>query len=292
MPSPVIDAIEISHYLELLFPDPPAEAWLVVSWPDGSRQLLSRWFRSPEKDQAVRFLARQARRTNMYVGLGLRHPACAADEHSRGTSEEVYAIGGLWIEFDHSKGVHTSRYLPTPDELLVFIQELPFSFSLLIDSSGGYHGYLLLKELWLLDTPEEHQAAALLLRRFQRTIQARAADRGWKVDTTADLARVLRPGGTLNHKSGTPQAVTILHEDAVRYNPTDLADAPWMATIEDTYTPATRNGNFPPTQLTTDRGRLRLAAPLPRGCGNAARARVVQHARHCWPDGGRRDDRA
>ncbi len=72
---------------------------------------------------------------------------------------------------------------------------------------------------------------------------------GWKVDSTADLARVLRPAGTLNHKSGHPKLVTILHEDAIRYNPSDIADASWLATIEDTYTPSTDNGHFPPTQL-------------------------------------------
>ena len=53
----------------------------------------------------------------------------------------------------------------------------------------------------------------------------------------------------LNHKSGTPKPVTILHEDASRYNPSDIADAPWLAAIEDTYTPSTDNGHFPPTQL-------------------------------------------
>lgn len=247
--TPAIDTIEIGHYLGLLFPDPPADAWLVVSWVDSARQFLSQWFRSPETDQAIQFLGSQAPRHDVYIALGLRHPDCTPEPATRGTSDQVYAISGLWIEFDHNAGAHASLDLPTPAELLTFIEDLPFHFSLLVDSTGGYHGYCLFKELWRLDTPEEHQAATLLLRRFQRTSQARAAERGWKVDTTSDLARVLRPSGTLNHKSGTPKPVTILHEDAIRYNPSDLADAPWLATIEDTYTPSARNGRFPPTPL-------------------------------------------
>src|SRR5262249_15629249 len=112
-------------------------------------------------------------------------------------------------------------------------------------------GYLLFKELWVLDTPDEHQAAALLLRRFQRTIQEQAAMQGWKVDNTADLARVLRPAGTLNHKSGTPKLVTILHEDVTRYNPGNIEDAPWLAVIEDTYTiPLPQDGS--PTRARLD----------------------------------------
>jgi putative DNA primase/helicase len=187
----------------------------------------------------------------MYVGVGLRHPDCTPTPDIRGASEDVYALGGLWIELDHSAGVHAAQNLPTPQALLAFIEALPFRFSLLVDSGGGYHGYVLFKELWLLDTAEEHQTAALLLRRFQRTIQARAAEQGWKVDSTADLARVLRPAGTLNHKSGTPRPVTILHEDGVRYNPSDIADAPWLGTIDDMYVPASgpANGQFTPTQL-------------------------------------------
>ena len=89
-----------------------------------------------------------------------------------------------------------------------FLESLPFQMSLLIDSTGGFHGHLLFKELWILDTPQQHAAAALLLRRLQRTIQIAALARGWHVDSTADLARVLRCAGSFNFKSGTPQLVT------------------------------------------------------------------------------------
>ena len=249
MSTPQTDSQEVQRYIEMLYPDPPLDAWLVVSWLVSKDDFRSQWFRVAQRDDAARFIVQQAQHSNVYLGLGLRHPDCSADPGTRGTSQDVLAIGGVWIELDHNAGVHAAPHLPTPDELLAFIEALPFSFSLLVDSTGGYHGYLLFKELWILDTPEERQQAALLLRRFQRTIQAQAAAHGWKVDGTADLARVLRPAGTLNHKSGTPRPVTFLHEDAARYNPSDIADAPWLATIEDTYTPSSAHGNFPPAQL-------------------------------------------
>ena len=75
---------------------------------------------------------------------------------------------------------------------------------------------MLFKELWVLDTAAERAQAALLLRRLQRTIQIAALAHGWKVDTTADLARVLRPAGTFNFKSGTPQLVTICEDTGIR----------------------------------------------------------------------------
>ena len=127
--------------------------------------------------------------------------------------------------------MHAARNLPSPEELLTFIGELPFRFSLLIDSTGGYHGYILFKELWILNTSEERQQAALLLRRFQRTIQTQAAAHGWKVDSTADLARVLRPPGTSNHKSEIPKPVTIAHEDGIRYNPVTSQTYPGLSPL-------------------------------------------------------------
>jgi phage/plasmid-associated DNA primase len=249
MISQPIDTLELQRYLNQLYPDPPPDAWQVVSWLVAKDVLRSQWFRVAQRDDAARFIVQQAQHYDVYIGLGLRHPHCSAYPGTRGTSQDIYAISGLWIEFDHKGGVHTAQYLPTPEELRAFIRSLPFRFSLLVDSTGGHHGYALFKEPWILDTPVEQEAAALLLQRFQRTIQAQAAEHGWKIDYTADLARVLRPAGTLNHKSGTPRLVTILHEDAIRYNPSELADAPWLATIEDTYTPSVGNGEFPATRL-------------------------------------------
>jgi putative DNA primase/helicase len=238
---------EVQRYFELLYPNPPDDALLVLSNLN-NRRWYSQWFRIAQSADAAVSASRLAGCYNVYTGIGLRHPDCTPAVDKRGGSADVYALPGLWIELDHNAGVHTAKNLPTPEELLAFIETLPFRFSLLVDSTGGYHAYLLFKELWVLDTPAERDAATLLLQRFQRTIQAQAAAQGWKVDSTADLARVLRPAGTLNHKSGTPKRVTILHEDAIRYNPSDIADAPWLATIEHDDTSSTSHGDFPPAR--------------------------------------------
>jgi hypothetical protein len=237
----------IQDSLTLFWPDPPEDVWLVVSWTDASKTFPSAWFRYRDLAQAVTFLEEKSREFNTYVGMGLRHATCQPG--GRGTNDDVAAIGGLWIEFDDSRGVHTAKNLPTAYQLAKFIKDLPFEFSLLIDSTGGLHGHLLFKEVWVLNTPTEHAAASLLLRRLQRTIQIAALAQGWKVDTTADLARVLRPAGTFNYKSGTPQPVTIAETHPIRYNPGDLADAPWLAEVVDTYTPPTGSGDFADAHL-------------------------------------------
>jgi hypothetical protein len=237
----------IQESLALFWPDPPDDLWIVVSWVDPLKGFCSQWVRAGDLDQAVVVLEEKSQQYDTYVGMGLRHAAC--HPVGRGTSADVAAIGGLWLETDHAGGVHSARQLPTPFQLMKFLESLPFQFSLLIESTGGFHGDLLFKELWILDTPEEQAAAALLLRRLQRTVQIAALARGWHVDTTADLARVLRPAGTFNHKSGTPQLVTIAEETEVRYNPSDLADAPWLAEVVDTYIPPPSSGDFADAHL-------------------------------------------
>lgn len=240
---------DVQHYLDLLFPDVPDDAWLVISWFVPPDRFCSQWFLAGHRDDLMKCIAEHAPTFNVYIGLGARHPQCQPHTDMRGTSDDVCALGGLWVEFDHAAGKHAAHDLPSPQVLKTFLQALPFTFSLIVNSGGGLHAYLLFKELWLLDTPEDRAAAALLLKRFQRSLQMQASAQGWKIDNTADLARVLRPAGTFNHKQGAPQPVGIWQETAARYNPSDLAEllAPWLVEIEDTYVSSPSNGAFPTT---------------------------------------------
>jgi hypothetical protein len=225
---------ETAHFFDLLYPDAPSDAWLVVSWPDhespaqGTPPMISRWYRMRDRSRAERRMAHGADQHDLYFGVGLRAPSCQPRTTARGKNLDVMAIPGLWIEFDHQGGVHTATNLPTREELAAFLNTLPFQWSVLVDSTGGMHAYLLFRELWLLETAEERQRAQCLLQRFQHTVITLAAQYGWKVDDTADLARLLRPAGTFNHKSRVPLPVTVLQETAIRYNPADIEEAAWL----------------------------------------------------------------
>jgi putative DNA primase/helicase len=225
----------LSRFLTALYPMTPMRLWLVVSWPDkrqlGSRSgrssLESKWDDVRELQNARQYIRTLAGHHDIYIGVGLRHPSCVPDPKRRGRSQDVYALPGLWIEFDHRDGVHTATNLPTSSEVLAFIETLPIRFSLLIDSGGGMHCYLLFRELWILETPEQQQAAKLL-RDFQYTIRQWAGRQGWHVDATDDLARVLRPAGTLNHKGNDLRPISILRETGYRVNPSEIGEAPWL----------------------------------------------------------------
>lgn len=255
---------QVQQYLVDLFHNAPPEAWLVVSWLTDKREFLSRWFRIKDGKKATACIVAHAKHCNVYTPLGLRHAGCTGTQ-GRGTSEQVAALSGIGLDFDDQSGSHALHQLPSRSQLLAFLQALPFQCSLIIDSGGGLHVYLLFKELWILGTAEERKQASQLMRRVQRTVQHFAALQGWRVDPTANLSAVLRPVGTYNFKYDPPRLVTLVHEDPIRYNPSDILEAPWLAQVEDTYMPEKPKGTYPVTQF----------EPIVQGCA---------WLRHCRDD--------
>jgi putative DNA primase/helicase len=243
----------LRHGIRLFWPDPPDEAWLVLSWV-AQGQFCSRWFRMADVSDALTFLLRKARHHDTYVGMALRHPSCTPT--GRGSSDDTCALGSLWVELDHNLGQHAAtQVLPSPLQLRMFLRSLPFTASLEIDSGGGVHLHYLLKEVWVLDSPTERERAQTLVRRLQRTVQLLALDRGWRVDTTSDLARVLRFPGTFNFKSGSPVPVTISAERPQRWNPGDLESAAWLAPLDAPPRPGPQGPLFPAGDLQRMLGR-------------------------------------
>jgi len=267
--SPQTSSEEVRRFLDLLFSNANPHAWLVVSWLNAGQQFRSRWFRRTDAPAITAFIVQQAQRFCTYVGLGLRHPDLPGKASGRGTSDEVVSIAGLWMEWDSAAGQHSAQQLPPHDALLPFLQQQPCRFSLLLDSGGGVHSYLLFKEPWVLNTPEEHARAAHLLRRFQYTMRLQAEAHGWHMDNTSDLARVLRPAGTLNHKYDPPRLVNIVHEDPVRYNPSELEDEPWMAELGTMIAPS---ASRPAARTSTDFVPVPLE-PILQGCAWLRHAR-------------------
>ena len=93
-------------------------------------------------------------------------------------------------------------------------------------TGGGLHAYWLFESpVWLL-TEADRTAMTHLLRQFAHTLCQAGKTHGWTLDALRDLARVLRPGGTINHKYGKP--VTILEERAIRYTE---ADFDWLTPL-------------------------------------------------------------
>ncbi|RKY19798.1 MAG: hypothetical protein DRQ55_09705 [Planctomycetota bacterium] len=130
----------------------------------------------------------------------------------RGGVGSAVAIVGFWLDEDHAGGDHKRGNLP--DDLATVLQYLnkvphPLAPSLALDTGGGAHAWLLLREPFLIESDDDRNRAASLARRYQTLVRDHVAPQ-YAHDTTGDLSRVLRVPGTVNSKYGTHTAVVHL----------------------------------------------------------------------------------
>ncbi|MBE3585472.1 MAG: DUF3987 domain-containing protein [Thermoanaerobacter sp.] len=188
-----------------------APGWLVI-WTKQDK--LSRWFEASNISEATARCQELAGSFDVYFGVGLREQKLASDK--RGKADKVIAIPGLWLDIDCQGGTHTATNLPTLEEGRDFLAEFSLPPSIVVHSGGGLHVYWLFNRLWTFRDNAERERAADLVARFQQVFIALAGARGWKLDNTSDLSRVLRVPGTFNHKSGQPVPVRVLEFDPAR----------------------------------------------------------------------------
>ncbi|MBS3969647.1 MAG: DUF927 domain-containing protein [Clostridia bacterium] len=184
----------------------------------------TRWYPVKDYQEALETSMKLAteRSCDIYFGVGLREKNLG--QWKRGHSETVTTIPALWVDIDIAGESHKKTSLPPTLEAAVkLLEEFPLPPSALIHSGYGLHGYWILKEPWEFESSEERQEAQQLLKSLEQTIRYYAAQKGWDIDPTADLARVLRVPGTYNHKQ-SPKKVELLELNHNRYNPSDFED--------------------------------------------------------------------
>jgi hypothetical protein len=228
-------ATEIQRFFELLYPG-VGDGYLVLSWPsptrrqkDGRPALDSAWHNlatTPLARIATRAAQEAAART-VYFGVAVQHPSRQPNPYARSQNASGYVLPGLYFDLDLAYGAHAASDLPATDaEALGFLTALPAKPSLILHTGGGLHAYWLFEApLWLL-TEADRTAMTQLLRQFAHTLCQAGKTHGWTLDALRDLARVLRPSGTVNHKYG--KSVAMLEERAVRYT---TADFDWLTPL-------------------------------------------------------------
>ncbi len=167
---------------------------------------------------AEEYAAKSAEKYDVYFGLC---PQGDLGPGARGTEDNAQALLAVWVDIDVDEGKHKRGHHPTKEQAGDAIRALPVKPSAIVWSGGGYHVYWFLDKPWVLDTPEEREKAKALSTSWQAFVRARFSP--FDLDATADLARVLRVPGTLNHKTDPPTEVKqgALHEDR-RYTIAEL----------------------------------------------------------------------
>ncbi len=226
---------DLEHFLRVLFPQPFPAGRLTLCSRQGRGSFETTWCRSIE--QLGRCAGRWRQSRDLYFGIALKDPELALEQARRrrpaaplqavrgGATATTY-LPALWADVDVAGPHHAAGALP-PDQAaalgLIDALELPPTF--LVATGAGFHAYWLLHQGWMLSSDQQRSAARELSLRLQITLRRHAQAQGWSLDHTADLARVLRLPGSLNHKSLPPRPVAVLTSDlSCRYSRAELGD--------------------------------------------------------------------
>ena len=203
-PSPSIEAA--ARFLEAIHQEPGDRALLAV-WRAADR--MTTWFASSAL--AAAFAAGQ---TDVYVGCALGAENLGSARRTR--RNDTAAIGALWADVDVAGPTRKEgkRYAPSRRAALDMLHDLgELRPSLIVDSGYGLQAWWLLREQWTFADEAERGRAEELSRRLQHFVGTHADLRGWAIDPTADLTRILRIPGTFNGKGSEPVPVTVMEEE-------------------------------------------------------------------------------
>ena len=173
-----MSADPLATYLDLLFGAEPGGALLEFRWrlPD-RRGMGQLWHLVERRETAIDSIRSIGAKTDLYVG-------CAPRTRQYGGRDAVERAHVLWADCDSPEAIAAlERFHPSP--------------SMVIRSGSGRHAY------WALWPPAE---AAEFERANRRLAHALGADLA-----ATDAARILRPPGTFNFKTGEPVPVEVEH---------------------------------------------------------------------------------
>lgn len=194
---------------------------LFGSKPEGSGILL--WRKDTKKTHPFGAITPAAdwlsavQDTDVYVAAGLT-ARVGKTRAQRGTASEVAAIPGVWADIDINGGPEgKTGAAPTVQDALALANAL-LQPTLIVNSGYGIQAWWLLQGgPWIFRSAEDRAAAAKMVQGFQAALRTTAKSDGWTIDSTFDLARLMRVPGTRNHKGSSPRPVTIMNKSGGLY---------------------------------------------------------------------------
>jgi len=189
------------------------------------------WFGEDQIDDAAQWAVEQSdAREDVYLGVGLaNHPGT---EHQRikqraGGADEIMATGirALALDIDLAHEMKPGKsYCPDVTAALDILREYQHPPNLIVLSGTGLHAWWLFKEPCVFGSDGEREDVLGRWRTLQADTSVLFAERGYRIDATADLARVLRIPGTVHQRTGN--VVAVLEADqftqTARYAPSDF----------------------------------------------------------------------
>lgn len=244
-----VELAQARPFLDSLFGNIAAGEFLLLYTLPERR---SSWFTDVESACAA--LATPAyQNTNVYAGV------CASPADmgawNRCDKLNVSSLGCLWADIDVGSEGHAKKtYPPTIEDVVsLFASSFPVP-SMIVSTGHGIHAYWLLKERFATSKATDNAAAAELSERWQGWLSEVMKKKGWALDSTFDLARVLRVPGTMNYKDKEhPLPVTLLDNAGTRYEWAKLSKKIPGSIHAESRTTATKPGGIGALRLDENR---------------------------------------
>lgn len=135
---------------------------------------------------------------DLYFGVCLQ-AAGEATRGGRGRASTTLACPGAWLDLDVGRKARGKKnYAQTMTDAMRIVESMPFGPSITVESGGGgLHIYWRWREPWRFESDSDRRRCAALVGAWQALARETARQLGgWDLDSTHDLARVLRLPGT------------------------------------------------------------------------------------------------
>lgn len=192
-------------WLERLYKNSPG--YLGITKKKGNA-LVTKWLPTSQWEQATKYIGSA---NDTWISVGTYAEDLGPGR--KGRANQVISIPGFWFDLDYGTVGHHEGDMPNPvdeEAALAIIKSLPEP-SLLLNSGGGLQGFYLFNEPWIFEQGDKAPAQAS--EQFSNHLKGLGAELGVHVDAVANLDRIMRAPGSVNHKEGLSRSVAIRWAD-------------------------------------------------------------------------------
>lgn len=228
-PDPLTPKTQATTFLRALFGRKFPEGALAALWSGKSKQ--SSYLKEPGE------ASRYAGEPDVYVAACLT--AKSVGRNKRPTMNDAAAIPGVWADLDVEGGPdQPAGKRPAKDrEAALEVARAILPPTIVVDSGYGLQAWWLFEDVATLPEKEQRDQAVRVSLGWQVLLRREANGRGFTIDSTHDLARLMRLPGTYNDKGPPKQRadVVVLEGDGPRHTFEGIAEiamenAPRLAT--------------------------------------------------------------
>lgn len=154
----------------------------------------------------------QRRDTYISAGYTLKAPP----KGKRSAALDTAGIAALWLDIDVNGGPDNKTGAMPDRDAATALARTFCEPTMLVDSGYGVHAWWVLREPWIFTDDLDRRRAARAVQLWQAAHRTIAKAQGAKLDSTHDLARLMRLPGTVNGKGGLEAPVTVFEHEAGR----------------------------------------------------------------------------